>query len=267
MMQFQDFSDIPHSQDYSNFKAILEPRIQTLGLHPLHDTLDYRKLAEEQLMQCKFMKHLTESDRQALFSKIKIKHYFNGQHIYARNEQCKELVFILKGTIQLGWHTEFGRYVIHKFIPSGILLNIIYLASNSKLQHEFVAHEATVLAVIPNEVFLAILQSNHNMLYEVFHLICQRNRLLDNDIYNQNTQPLRVQVARQLLYLYEYFSSQREGVVKLAIKLSQENLADLLKTSRQSIRKEMQWFVEESIIESKYNQINILNIDRLRDLL
>ena len=266
-MQFKDFRDISHSDDYEKFKEILEPRVKMLGVHPFHDTLDYRKLTEEQLLQCKFMEHLSPKETEYLFSKIKIKHYFNGQKIYQRNDDCNELIFILKGTIQLGWHTELGRYVIHKFIPSGILLNIIYLISNSKFEHEFVAHEATVLAIIPKDAFLSVLNSNPKMLYDVFRLICQRNRLLDNDLYNQSTQSLRVQIARQLIYLCEYFSSQHEGIIKLSIKLSQENLADLLKTSRQSIRKEMQWFIDENIIESKYNQINILDIGKLRDLL
>lgn len=266
-MLFKDFRDITRSKDYEKFKEILEPRVKTLGVHPLHDTLDYRKLAEEQLLQCKFMQHLSPPETKELFSKIKIKHYFNGQQIYQRNDDCNELIFILKGTVQLGWHTELGRYIIHKFIPSGILLNIIYLISNSKFEHEFIAHEATVLAVIPKDAFLNVLNSNPKMLYDVFRLICQRNRLLDNDIYNQSTQSLRVQIARQLIYLCEYFSSQNEGVIKLSIKLSQENLADLLKTSRQNIRKEMQWFINEKIIESRYNQINIMNIDKLRDLL
>ncbi|ANF83214.1 transcriptional regulator (plasmid) [Acinetobacter sp. NCu2D-2] len=266
-MQFHDFRDITHSEDYSKFKEILEPRVHHLGLHPLHDTLDYRKLAEEQLLQCKFMENISDLERQELFSKIKIKHYFSGQTIYQRNEECNELIFILRGTVQLGWHTELGRYIIHKFIPSGILLNIIYLISNSLFEHEFIAHEATVVAVIPKEVFLPILNNNSKMLYDIFRLVCQRNRLLDNDIYNQSTQSLRVQIARQLLYLYEYFSSQQNGIIKLSIKLSQENLADLLKTSRQSIRKEMQKFIDEGIIESKYNQINILDIDGLRNIL
>ena len=255
------------SVDYDKFKDILEQRVDSTEHRLTQDRLDYRQLAETQLLQCKFMQHLTEDQKQRLFSKIKIRHYFNGQTIYQRNEECQELIFILKGTVQLGWHTEIGRYVIHKFIPSGLLLNIIYLMANSKFEHEFVAHEATVLAVIPADIFLALLNENNQMLYEVFSLICKRNRLLDNDIYHQNTQPLRTQIARQLMYLYEYFSIQYEGGIKLSIKISQENLADLLKTSRQSIRKEILWFVEEGIIETKYNQINILKIDILKVLI
>lgn len=51
------------------------------------------------------------------------------------------------------------------------------------------------------------------------------------------------------------------------LKLSQENLAELLKISRQSIRKEIQWFVEEGIIETKYNHISVKDIDKLKALL
>lgn len=258
-------SRIGYHDNYAQFRAFLERNTQ---VHLSSQKIsNYQQWAEQQLSHCSFIGYFTQEEKDYFFSHIKIKHYFNGETIYQRSEACHEIIFILKGTVKMGWNTESGKHVIHKFVPSGILLNIIYFMSGTSLEHDYIAHEATVLAVISGQVLKNVLKQNPQALYQIFEMICKRNRLLDNDVYHQNTQDLKAQLARQLIYLMEYFSSQSQEGVKLNIRLSQENFAELLKTSRKSIKKELSWFVEEGIIETRYNQINIINAERLKKLI
>ncbi|OUY07853.1 Crp/Fnr family transcriptional regulator [Acinetobacter populi] len=262
-----EFDGIQPNEDYyRQLKHILEQPMESSVFLKEEKCLDYKKLAEEQFLKCRFMNDCTASEIQYIFDHIKIRYYYQGQKIYSRHESCDEIFFILNGTVRMGWNSEGGKHTIHRFIPSGSILNIIYFISQTLLEHDYIAHEATVVAIIPGNVFKKILQQNPQVLYQTFEMICKRTRLLDNDIYHQSTQPLRIQLARQFVYLMEYFSSQYNDVIKLSIKLSQENFAELLKVSRQSIRKEILWFVSEGIIDTKYNQIYILDPDRLRKI-
>lgn len=265
-------SDPSAQNDYQENYLKFRPRInvaQTEIELSSHQPSNYLQWAKQQLNDFKFIEHFTEQEKQYLCSHIKIKHYFNGQTIYQRAQACHEIMLVLKGTIKMSWHTVAGKQVIHKFIPSGTLLNIIYVMSDTPFEHDYVAHEATVLAVISGQVVKQLLQQNPPALYLVFEMVCKRNRVLDNDIYHQNTQDLKLQLARQLLYLMENFSghSSASAIAKLNIKLSQENFADLLRTSRKSIKKELDWFVEAGIIETSYNQIKIVNTVKLKQLI
>lgn len=248
---FLDLLDQTHINRYQDFNI----------------TFEYKKLAEQMLSECEFMDACSLEEKQKLFNEIKIKHLYQGQVLYSRNQDCRELIIVLSGVLKLGWNSYDGKYLIHRFIPTGALLNIVYLISESALEHEYVAHEATVIATIPEHIFKYTIQHNSRMLYQVLKLVCQRTRLLDNDIYHTSTQPLKVQIARQLIYLIKFFSTQTQKGIEVLLKLSQENLAELLKISRQSIRKEIQWFVEEGIIETKYNHISVKDIDKLKALL
>ncbi|MEB3754971.1 Crp/Fnr family transcriptional regulator [Acinetobacter sp. MD2(2019)] len=227
-------------------------------------TSDYKKIAEKMFSDCEFIAACSLEEKQKLFNEIKIKHLYQGQVLYSRHQHCREVIIILSGVLKLGWNSYDGKYLIHRFIPTGALLNVVYLISESALEHEYIAHEPTVIASIPEHIFKYTLQHNPRMLYQVLKLVCQRTRLLDNDIYHTSTQPLKVQIARQLIYLVEFFSTQTQQGIEVLLKLSQENLAELFKISRQSIRKEIQWFVEEGILETKYNHISVKDINKLK---
>lgn len=265
MLQLSSATINFHDDNYTQFRDILEPNTNISNTHSR--MTNYQQQAEQQLNNCGFIQEFSAEEKLYLFENIKIKHYFNGQSIYQRKEHCDEIIFILKGTVKMAWNTENGKHVIHKFIPSGMLLNIIYFMSGTVFEHDYIAHEATVIAAIPGQVFKTILQQNSKALYQVFELICKRTRLLDSDIYHQHTQDLKSQVARQLVYLMEYFSSQSKDFTRLNIKLSQENFAEVLKTSRKSIKKELDWFVQQGIIETHYHHIDIINPDKLKMLI
>lgn len=257
---------VRHEDNYAQFRDILQRSNE--NYLPKQNMSNYQQWAEQQIMSCSFTHYFSQAEKDYFFDHIKIKHYFNGQTIYRRQEMCHEIVFVLKGTIKMSWNTEEGRHVIHKFIPSGILLNIIYFMSGTQFEHDYVAHEATVVAVISGQVFQQLLKQNSQVLYQVFDMICKRNRLLDNDLYHRNTQDLRSQLARQFIYLMESFSSQTQAdVMKLNIRISQENFAELLNVSRKTIKKELIWFVEQGIIETRYNQIYITDANQLKTLI
>lgn len=249
--------------NYLSYLKLLETR------GALTDTLkktefDYKRSAQDILLNCNFMNYCTEIEKQKLYESIRIKHFYQGQMIYKRNQKCAEIFIVLSGVIRLGWDAEDGKQIIHRFIPSGILLNIIYGLPHIQLEHDYIAHDATIIATISSNIFQNILKQNSQVLYTIFQMVCRRNRLLDNDIYNQSVQSLRIQIARQLIYLIEYFSSQNNDLIKLDLRISQENFAELLKISRQSFRKELQWFLDEGIIESEYSQIYIRDVDKLK---
>lgn len=251
------------SNNYLSYLNLLEGTGALKG--SLEKTVfDYKKIAQDILLNCTFMNYCTAIEKEMLYKSIRIKHFHQGQVIYKRNQKCAEIFIVLNGVIRLGWNAEDGKQIIHRFIPTGILLNIIYGIPDVQLEHDYIAHEATIVAAISGEVFQSILKQNGQVLYAVFQMICRRTRLLDNDIYHQNAQSLRVQLARQLIYLIEYFSSQNDSLIKLDLKISQENFAELLKISRQSIRKELQWFIDEGIIETRYSQIYIKDMEKLK---
>ncbi|AOA57878.1 Crp/Fnr family transcriptional regulator [Acinetobacter larvae] len=230
-------------------------------------TTDYYQYAMELLKEYKFFQLCTEQQQQMIAHHLKIQHYPAGHYIYTANQNCQNIAIILKGIIRTAWTSPEGKHHIYKFLPAGLLTNIVPTVTGQCFGHDHISHEPTVLASIPANIFLDILEKNTKVLYVIFQLICNRTHLHYSDSYYQATQPLAVRLARELIYLVDFFSFQLDSDIKIKIKLSQENLADLLNSSRKNINKELSLLAQQGIVKVRYHQIHILDLKRLRALI
>lgn len=264
----QDRYDIKSlDQDYLGFYEILSLSRSKPEKLCADFYQQYQNNIEQMLDLDPFIQCLTSDQKKSLFSQVYIKHYYSGQKIYTRSERCTEVFFILSGVVQMGWTGIDGKRIIHRFLPRGSLINIIYLVSNTALEHDYMAHQATTLLKIPGDLLLQLFGQNSKLMLYVFQQICARNRLLDNEIFYYHNKSLCARLARQLLELMQDFGLQQQQKIMLDIKLSQENLAELLKSSRHSIRKAIADLVSQGIIENNYNKFYIVDLNKLRRLL
>ncbi|GAA5018507.1 Crp/Fnr family transcriptional regulator [Acinetobacter puyangensis] len=230
-------------------------------------TTDYYQLAIEQLSEFKFFQLCSEEEKQKIHQHLKILHYPTGHYIYTANQTCHEVTVILKGIIRTAWTTPEGKHHIYKFLPTGLLTNIVPVVTHQYFGHDHISHEPTVVATIPGDILLNILEKNPKVLYVIFQLICHRSHLHYFDSYYQSTQPLQIRLARELIYLVEFFSLQLDSNIKIQIKLSQENFAELLNTSRKNINKELSILAQQGIVKVRYHQIHVLDLEKLKDLI
>lgn len=52
----------------------------------------------------------------------------------------------------------------------------------------------------------------------------------------------------------------------IQFKMSQQAFAELLNVSRQTLNKQLQYFIQEHIVEWNYSQIRILDFQRLKQI-
>ncbi|MFU8927101.1 Crp/Fnr family transcriptional regulator [Acinetobacter puyangensis] len=222
-------------------------------------------IAKEIILGHTIAQYLNKQELQKLFDNLKFHHYHHHQVVYRHQQKSGDIFLILQGSLQLSWHAPDGRQIIHQFLPAGCMINIIPVITGLPMMHDHIAHHTTIIATIPGKIFLELTQSNAKVSFEILKMIACRSHFILDDIYYHKTRSLRVRLARQLFFLLNYFSHQRTNS-PLTIKLSQENFAELLQTTRQSISKELLWLAQQSIAEVKYNQIHILDIEKLETL-
>ncbi|MFC4954026.1 Crp/Fnr family transcriptional regulator [Acinetobacter puyangensis] len=226
----------------------------------------YLAQAKQILENYQFIQHLSEQEKQRLLVNVKIKKYYHNQIIYAQNAQCEDINIIVDGTLKLGWTMPNGKYHIQTFMPSGTLINIVPIMAEQQHIYDHISQGDTILANISGRVFLDVLKTNAQALYMVLKLICIRTQLNREQIFFASTESLRVRLAQELIFLVDYHSYQTHDKILLSLKINQENFAELLQTTRQSINRELSWFAEQGILEVKYNQISILDYHQLNEI-
>ena len=76
--------------------------------------------------------------------------------------------------------------------------------------------------------------------------------------------PLRARCARLLLSLVELYGASRPHGYLITLKLSQEEFADMLGRSRQSVNKELRTLESEGLIKTNYSQFIIVDLPTLQ---
>lgn len=213
-----------------------------------------------------FLSLCTVEQQDLIMKNIKISRYYRQQMMFKHGQVCDELFIVLQGVIKLSWNLVDGKCITHYFLPAGLMINIVPLVLGRPLMHDCSAHETTVIASIPRHAFLSVLQQNPAFSQKIFELVCQRYYTMFEDTYHQINHSLRTRLVYKLLFLIDYFSQPSKNTMQINIKLSQEHFAELLQTSRQSINKEFRWLAQQGIIEVKYNQLVILDLDKLKSL-
>lgn len=209
---------------------------------------------------------LEEHDKALLIKHIKIKKYYHNQLIYKQNTTCHDINLILDDVLKLGWTTSSGKCLTDAFLPAGMLINIVPIFSNRPFVHDYFSQGSTVIANISADIFKRVIQNNAKALTQLLKLICARTQINREKLFFYSTASLRTRLAKELLFLVDFHSQQDNNQFLIKLKLNQENFAELLGTTRQSINKEFAWFSEHEILEVKYNQILILNYDALNTI-
>ncbi|MEN8549992.1 Crp/Fnr family transcriptional regulator [Acinetobacter soli] len=213
-----------------------------------------------------FIQSLSHTEKSTLIQQLKIRKYYHNQTVYNQNDSCTDINILLEGALKLGWSTSSGKYHTDIFVPSGTLINIVPIVTGQPLLHDHIAQGRTVIANLPGQLFIDVIRNNADALFMVLKLICVRTQLSREQNFIHSTETLQTRLAKKLVFLVDYHSYQDKDKILLNLKLSQENLAELLQTSRQSINKELAALSNQNIIEVKYNQIFILDFEKLSNI-
>ena len=104
-------------------------------------------------------------------------------------------------------------------------------------------------------MFLAALDHEPQLARDLMNLLSFRSRALSGYLSDEMLMPLRTRCARLLLQMVELHGAPHPGGSFLIdLKLSQEEFAEMMGRSRQSVNQELQKLEEAGLIETAYSR-------------
>jgi len=198
-----------------------------------------------------------------LMNHARLETYFDGQFLYQQGDKCTSMLIVLSGALQLGWPSEDGRYVVLCYLSESHVLNIAPILDGIGLDHDYRAHGTTTVATIDRQVIMDCLDENNALAYSIIGFLCNRNRLLHEELRYQNLSSLRTRLAHRLFQMAHMHGRDTADGREITMRLSQENIAALMATSRQSINRELSFLREQGIIETRYNKVFVRDMESL----
>lgn len=207
----------------------------------------------------------TDSRRQqadpltALFSHCtNIKKVKKKQVIYQEGNHPLQLFLIKKGIVKTFKCNEERKELITGIYGEGDYLGYVALLETTVYKDVAAAVEDTELAVLPNDAFEELMQTDWKIARKFVTLLAKKISDTEQLLLGMAFNSLRKKVAVALIIL--------SGKYNDAIKIRRDNLAALAGTATESVIRTLGEFRQEKLIEISEGYIIIVNEGKLRTI-
>jgi len=201
-----------------------------------------------------------------LLEKGKLKLLHNQQILHQKNDLADGFYCVLSGRIRISNFTVEGKELVLTWIQPGNWFGEISLIDGLPRTHDGHAEESTTLLKVSKSSFEQLFKDNHEWSQHIMRLLCQRVRATFSLIDETGCLSLKGQLCKRLSLLQEGLEEQQHNTMTAELAISQDALAQLIHSSRQTINKILQGLQKENVINLKYGKITILDRHALEKL-
>ena len=195
------------------------------------------------------------------------KTYTKGELIYLFRDQLLKVLIIEKGFVRVGIYTEDGEETTTAVLKPGDLFGS-FLARHH--QNEFAQALTEVqVKVIDQATFDRLLTVRSSFVYDFINMLGDRFQQLEHQFMMMNAVQARERIIAFLQFLAHQCGDRRIGAIIIHNFLTQQDLAAITNTSRQTISTYLSRLQEEGKLRYTRRQVMLLptfpDYDRLRE--
>jgi len=234
------------------------------------------------LKSCALFTNLPEAVLQQCLVNTKFKHYEAGETIYDVGDVPDYVFVVKKGFVRLEIPLPDGEAFFVGPIPETALFGDHEALTNAQSIARTSAMEAVSVLLIPRPNFVHLFNTEIQFVQSLAKQLAMTSRFSCLAMAHLFKHPVENKLASLLLVLADKKGEQKgsqkriqKGVqqenstkpsVKLSINLSQDQLAEMLSTSRQTVNKYLGAWKTKSWICYQQGELEILDYDALKTL-
>ncbi|MFM8755499.1 MAG: Crp/Fnr family transcriptional regulator [Limnohabitans sp.] len=178
-----------------------------------------------------------------------------GAQVGRRGGVCTHLIVVIRGTVLVGFDMPDGRRHVINLLGPGQFQSLIPLIDERPQIHDIVCKSESMLLLIPRDVFVAALNGDQSLTWAMLRLLCDRARRIYGALGESHTLSLAPRLARVLRGLFAAHGQH--------ITIAQEELADILGATRQSINRELKALETVGAIHLGRGRIDLVLAEQL----
>jgi CRP/FNR family transcriptional regulator, cyclic AMP receptor protein len=220
---------------------------------------------KELLRQGRWYSGLPEAFQDALLQRAAVRRLAPGERLFARGDPPGGLFATVDGLIRICSTTEEGKEVLLTIQEPPSWFGEIAVFDRQPRTHDaYAAGEAVVLHV-PTKALDDLLAQQPAWWRDLGLLVTQKLRLAFLAMEDAATQPLPARLARRLVLMADGYGDWHDRRLR-ALEVSQEQLASMLSTSRQTVNGALKDFEAKGLVRVAYGRIEVVDLDGLRAL-
>ncbi|MHB9099072.1 MAG: Crp/Fnr family transcriptional regulator [Syntrophales bacterium] len=206
---------------------------------------------------------LSEADLQNLTSLLRRKQLGRGEHLFQQGDEGTALYIIVQGRIKISLSRRLDNVTL-AILGQGEFLGEMALLDDLPRSADAIALEDSQLYVLNRKDFLSFLSNNGHTVYAILNSLSRRLRKTDDQLAEMCFLNLSARLAKRLVDLAETQESESGTPNSYDLKISQQELGNILGVSRESINKELKTLRNKGVVSTLRNSIHILDLESLK---
>lgn len=187
-----------------------------------------------------------------------------GSALFHEGDPGDQLYFIVSGKIKLGRTAPDGRESLVAIMGPGELFGEMALFDPSPRSTSATAVSETRLAGLKHENLKKVIERSPDVSAQLLQALARRLRRTNENLADLVFSDVPGRVAKALLDLADRFGRPATDGILVAHELTQEELAQLVGASRETVNKALAEFVQRGWIRLEARAVVILDLQRLK---
>jgi len=196
----------------------------------------------------------------SIASECKVRTFSKKEALYEEGDNPQMVYFVNKGKIKTWKMSGDGKEFITGIVGEGEYFGYVGLLEGTNHVDSATALEDTEVALIPQQDFLSLVYSNHEVSARFIKMLANDIREKEERLLGLAFNSVRSRVAEALISL------QKKNESTGSIRISRDDLASIVGTSTESLIRTLSDFKQEKVIETDGREIRVTNMKGLEQV-
>ncbi len=215
------------------------------------------------LKSCQLFERLTDEQVSQLESRAQVRTFGRGELVYLPSDPGTTVLLVASGRIKLYHITSDGKQALLGFMEPGELFGELSVFDGGEREEFAEAMEKSSVISIPREQLQAVMDAHAHVSLGITKLMGLRRRRLERRLKSLLFRSNRERLVHLLLELVEKYGQRTPEGIQLSIKLSHQELANVIGSTRETVTVLLGELQDEGSLMIRRRQILITNMPRL----
>jgi CRP/FNR family transcriptional regulator, cyclic AMP receptor protein len=216
------------------------------------------------LKQVPLFAGLEDEDIRELMSVAKRRTFRSGEVIFHREDPGQVLYVIKEGKVKISLISPDGQEISLVVFGKGECFGEFAILDGLPRSADAIAMEKVECYTLQRSDFHKAIMKNPKIAIQVMEVLSKRLRSTDQMVEDLIFLDVYGRVAKKLLELADTHGTKVENGIRIDVRLTQQELASMVGSSRESVNKVMGYFTDKNFISTDKHKITLHRIADLK---
>jgi CRP/FNR family cyclic AMP-dependent transcriptional regulator len=206
---------------------------------------------------------LSQEELAHLSGLAQTKIYKPRETIVEKGDSATEFFVLLRGRAKVGAPGADGSHAAINVMGPGEVFGEIAILDGQPRSATVTTLEECEMAVVNKAGFNNLLSASPSIAVKLLNVLAGRVRELTTRIEDRSFLDVPARLAKQLLWLAKNHGVESGPAVRIDLRLSQQELGDLVGATRESVNKQLREWTRAGILKQERDCIEIFDLDGL----